>query len=201
MSVPRFLLLTDRRQARRPLREVVAAAVDGGCRAVVVREKDLPHHDRADLAGQLTPIVHGAGGVLLAAGGPLPGCDGVHLPRPSAAAAPAGGAGGLRGRSCHDAGELAAAEAEHSDYVTLSPIFATASKPGYGPAMGVGGLTALVRHTALPVLALGGVDSAAQVRRCLDAGAHGVAVMGGIMRADDPARLTRRLIAALEGSA
>lgn len=201
MTVPRLLLLTDRRQARRPVRDVVAAAVDGGCRAVLVREKDLPHHERAALAGELAPIVHGAGGVLLAAGMPLPGCDGVHLPRPSGPPAAAGDAGGLRGRSCHDAVELAAAEAERADYVTLSPVFATASKPGYGPAIGTDVLAALVRSTAIPVLALGGVDSPEQVRRCLDAGAHGVAVMGAVMRADDPARLTRQLVAPVEASA
>jgi thiamine-phosphate pyrophosphorylase len=32
LPVPPVLLITDRRQARRPLAEVVAAALDGGCR-------------------------------------------------------------------------------------------------------------------------------------------------------------------------
>jgi thiamine monophosphate synthase len=48
----------------------------------------------------------------------------------------------------------------------------------------------------LPVYALGGVDTPARVRDCLDEGAAGVAVMGAIMRADDPARLVKELLTA-----
>ena len=48
----------------------------------------------------------------------------------------------------------AAAAGEGCDYATLSPIFVSASKPGYGPALGVGAL----RDAPLPVYALGGVD-------------------------------------------
>ncbi len=42
MTAPRLLLLTDRRLAARPLLEVVARAADGGARAVILRERDLP---------------------------------------------------------------------------------------------------------------------------------------------------------------
>ena len=48
----------------------------------------------------------------------------------------------------------------------------------------------------LPLWALGGVD-VANVGRWLAAGASGVAVMGWIMAAADPARVTHRLLAAL----
>jgi thiamine-phosphate pyrophosphorylase len=37
---PPLLLITDRRQARHPLAEVVTAALKAGCRWVSVREKD-----------------------------------------------------------------------------------------------------------------------------------------------------------------
>ena len=43
---PPLLLVTDRRQARKPLVEVVAAALAAGCRWVSVREKDLPEDDQ-----------------------------------------------------------------------------------------------------------------------------------------------------------
>jgi thiamine-phosphate pyrophosphorylase len=86
------------------------------------------------------------------------------------------------GRSCHSRAELDRAAAEGCRWATLSPIFVPTSKPGYGPALGAGA----VAGAPLPVWALGGIgpDNAGD---CLRAGASGVAVMGAILRAEDPA--------------
>lgn len=193
--LPRLLVLTDRRQAAGPLVDVVAAALDAGARAVVLREKDLPDDDRHALLAQLAPLVHGAGGPLLSAGTRMPGADGVH--QPSDAGPPPAGVG-ITGRSCHDAAQVRTAEADGVDYVTVSPIQATVSKPGYGPALGVEGLAALAASTTLPVYALGGIDGPEAVTACRAAGAHGVAVMGAIMRARRPGPLVAHLLAAAE---
>jgi thiamine-phosphate pyrophosphorylase len=56
-----------------------------------------------------------------------------------------------------------------------------------------------VRATTLPVIAIGGID-AANIAEVMQAGAAGVAVMGGVMRATDPVRTVRELIAALGGA-
>ena len=45
----------------------------------------------------------------------------------------------------------------------------------------------------IPVYALGGIDPS-NAREAIDAGAHGVAVMGGVMRADHPAAVVQRLL-------
>lgn len=193
--VPRLLVLTDRRQTAKPLVDVVSAAVDAGARAVVLREKDLPDDERRALAAQLAALVHAAGGLLLSAGSSLPGADGVH--QPSAAGRPPAGAG-IVGRSCHDAAEVRGAEADGVDYVTVSPVYATSSKPGYGPALGVHGLAQVAASTTVPVYALGGIDGPVEVTACRAAGAHGVAVMGAIMRADRPGPLVADLLAAAE---
>ena len=47
---PPLLLVTDRRQARLPLPDVVGAALAAGCRWVSVREKDLSEDDQIALA-------------------------------------------------------------------------------------------------------------------------------------------------------
>ena len=184
-----LIVLTDRRQARRPLVDTVARAVDGGARTVVLREKDLPREQRAALAGQLRAILEPAGGRLIVAGTDPLGGDAVHL----AAADPAP-AVVYKGRSCHGSAELAAAEST-MDYVTLSPVFETASKPGYGPPLGIDGLRALVTGTPVKVFALGGVTTAAQAAACRAAGAAGVAVMGLVMGSADPATVVRELLA------
>ena len=192
MNLPRLLVLTDRSQATVPLRDAVAAAVDGGARAVVLREKDLPEQERDRLAEQLHAVLDPVGGVLIragAAGGPalhLAAADPLPVVRPA-----------LLGRSCHSPDELARARAEGCDYVMLSPVFPTASKPGYGPPLGLAGLAGLT-PTAPPTYALGGVRPA-DVIGCLAAGAHGVAVMGPVMRA--PALVPAYLAALAEGSA
>lgn len=195
VRLPRLLLLTDRRQATGPLVDVVAEAVDAGARAVVLREKDLPDDERRALLAQLAPVVRGAGGLLLSAGRQLPGADGVHQ---AADGDPPPVGVGIIGRSCHDAAQLGAADDDRVDYVTVSPIHPTASKPGYGPALGLERLAALAASTSLPVYALGGIDGPTAVTACRAAGAHGVAVMGAIMRACRPAQLVADLLAATE---
>ncbi|MGY0006960.1 thiamine phosphate synthase [Micromonospora sp. I033] len=185
------VLLTDRWQARRPLVEVVEAAVAGGVRWVVLREKDLSQAERAALAAELRSILADAGGRLIVAGpDPLNG-DAVHLPAAGPYPPPAVR---LVGRSCHDATELARLTTE--DYVTLSPVFSTRTKPGYGPPLHPAGLRELVAASPVPVLALGGIETPEQVRECVAAGAAGVAVLGALMRADDAAEVAAALIAA-----
>ncbi len=79
-------------------------------------------------------------------------------------------------------------------------MFATSSKPGYGPPLGLAGLAAGCRAApSLPVLALGGVDRDT-VGRCVAAGASGVAVMGAVMGAADPRAVVRALVAAVGGA-
>lgn len=187
------LLLTDRHQAApRPLVEVVAAAVEGGARSVVLREKDLSRPERARVAAELRAVLTAAGGVLLVASDTTIVADGVHLaadePFPEQPDRPR-----LVGRSCHDADEVDRAEAEGCDYVTLSPIFPSPSKPGYGPALGPTALAAVTRPNGVPVYALGGIG----VDEAVELGAAGldhVAVMGAVMRADDPAETMRRIL-------
>src|SRR6266404_991043 len=61
---PPFLLVTDRHQARRPLADVVRAALTAGCRWVSVREKDLSEDEQITLARTLLPMVRRSGACL-----------------------------------------------------------------------------------------------------------------------------------------
>jgi len=200
MILPPLLVLTDRHQASVPLVEVVAAVVEAGARAVVLRETDLPRAERAELAATVAPLIHDVGGVLLSAAEALPLCDGVHLraPRRTGTADSAAQPDDVLvvGQSCHDADEVHAAQTGGVDYVTLSPVFVTHSKPGYGPALGVARLADLIARTVVAVYALGGIETPEQVRSCRQAGAVGVAVMGTVMRSEDPGRVVGDLLRA-----
>ena len=99
------------------------------------------------------------------------------------------------GASCHDAAEAEDAAGLGADFVTVSPVFETSSKPG-APLLGLAGLAKIAGPLDVPVYALGGVTPQ-RVGACLDRGAHGVAVLAGIMAAEDPYRATERYIEAL----
>lgn len=202
LPLPPLLVITDRSAARRPLDQIAAAAFTGGCRWLSLREKDLPHDERVALLRQLVSLGREYGARVTVhediAAAQAAGAGGVHL---SAAGSPAAaraalGDAALIGLSAHDYDDIVRAETEGADYVTLSPIFESASKPDYGPVLGLDEFADLAAKSVIPVLALGGVD-AGNAAACLAVGAAGVAVMGTVMAAADPCTATSALIAGL----
>lgn len=184
MKVPRLVLLTDRSQLPpgRDLVETVHACAEAGLRQVVVREHDLDSATRLRLVADL---VASGDLTVLASRVPVEAAHGLHL-----AAEQERTGDGWFGRSCHDPAQVRWAAAEGAAYVTLSPFSATASKPGYGPPLRRRDFAV---DAGLPILALGGVD-ASNAAAARVAGAHGVAVMGCVMRAANPGAVVRRLL-------
>jgi thiamine-phosphate pyrophosphorylase len=199
---PPLLVITDRKQARAPLEAILVATLESGCRWVSVREKDLPRDEQVKLAQHLRPLARRYGATLTLHGDPMiaaqAGVDGVHLAAGGDASAARAllGQDALIGISVHAAHEAAALAAGMVDYAIAGPAYETASKPGYGRALGSAGLRAICGSTALPVIAIGGITASA-VAEMIDAGVAGVAVMGSIMRADDPGSELRHLAAAM----
>lgn len=199
-------LVTDRHQTGgRPLREVVEAALRAGVRAVQLREKDLPTRALLALARDLTELARTYGArvfvndrvdVCLAAGS-----AGVQLPAaglPVSAARGLVGAGRLIGRSAHSADEAARADADGADFIVLGPIFETPSKRAFGPPIGLRELERARTRCRVPLFGIGGITKD-RVREVRHAGAHGVAVVGSVMAAEDVERAARELLRALEG--
>jgi len=198
---PPLLVITDRRQARRSLAEIAEACFAGGCRWLSLREKDLPPAERLALLRTLVALgkrwnatvsVHGDIEAAREAG-----AAGVHL---GATGSPAQarrvlGKAALIGLSCHSIDDIARAEEEGADYVTLSPIFASASKPGALP-LALDELADCAAKAIIPVIALGGIGPE-EAGLCLETGAAGVAVVSAVMAADDPRAATSALIAGL----
>src|SRR5262249_50605701 len=192
LPVPPLLLVTDRSQARLPLEDVVERACAGGCRWVSLREKDLPADAQVTLAGKLKPIAQRYGARLTLHGDPdlarAAGLDGVHLSAQgdTAAARALLGPHALVGISIHSA-EAAALNPAIVDYAIAGPAFLTASKPGYGPALGPDGLAAICRAARVPIIAIRGIE-ADNVAAGMAAGAAGNAGMGSVVLADNPGK-------------
>ena len=193
-----FLLITDRQQARRPLVEVIEAAMTGGCLWVSLREKDLAPTQRLALVHEVLPIVHRFGGTLLVHADieAAKHADGVHLPTGANVAEARAHLGekAIIGLSCHTLEDVT--NAGGADYVTLGPFAPTESKPGYTPTLKMAAIGEAARF-GVPVLALGGVDetNVGAIRR---AGAAGFAVMGSVMRNEKPGDLIQRMLKAWE---
>lgn len=203
-SLPRLLLITDRAQAVCGLEESIEQALRSGCRLLQLREKDLPSDELLELANRLVAHAHAFDARILINGladvAGRSAADGVHRPARGPAVEEIRaqlGQESLVGVSTHSMAEARRAEAQGADYLTLSPIFGSASKPGYGPALGLEILADVARAVDLPVFALAGVTPD-RVERCLRAGAHGVAVMGGVMRSPTPGETVKAYLAEIE---
>lgn len=98
----------------------------------------------------------------------------------------------LHGRSVHHRDQLSAALAEGVDYVVASPVLSPSTKDVSGH--GWSWLESICTAAgSCPVYALGGIGPE-HVAACLDAGAHGVAALSGLMHASDPALAARRYL-------
>jgi thiamine-phosphate pyrophosphorylase len=192
-------LITDRQQVPpgRSLVQTVAAALQGGVRAVQLREKDLDAAALLPLAEELRALtrrfdarllINDRIDVALAVE-----ADGVHLgghSLPVAIARRLLGPQRLLGVSTHQRGEIVAAATAGADFVTFGPVFATPSKLPYGPPVGLEALCLACQNSPLPVFALGGIKPChlPAVEAC---GAAGTAVITAIIAADDPRSAAR----------
>ena len=195
--------VTDRKQtANRPLADVVQAALDGGVRAVQLREKDLEGRELYALAERLRALtrryqarllVNDRLDVALAVE-----ADGVHLGQNSFAVEDARrllGAEKLIGVSTHSQHEIAAAQ--EADFLVFGPVYYTPSKAAYGEPQGLDRLRAAVAHSAVPVFAIGGIKTE-RVAEVLETGAHGIAMISAISAATDPAQAAQALLQQLD---
>lgn len=163
-----------------------------GVRGVMLREKDLDEEALLALALECRPVfdrhgvvwlVNGAAGVARRAE-----ASGVHLTgaQDVAPAREVLGTGALVGKSVHDPEEAAAAARAGADLLLFGPVFATPAKERYGPPQGLDRLRAACGAVRVPVFAVGGVVPG-NARKCLEAGARGVAAISSLMRSESPA--------------
>jgi thiamine-phosphate pyrophosphorylase len=94
-----------------------------------------------------------------------------------------------------NAEEARAAAAAGADYLGVT-IWETPTKPEAVP-VGLDGLRNVAGATGLPVVGIGGID-ASNARDVLAAGAAGIAVIGAVATAEDPAAAVRELRAVVD---
>lgn len=202
----RLYLITDRRlfSAQCSMYMAIESALAAGVNVVQLREKDLPVRELLDAAlwmRELTKeygaklIVNDRVDVALAAG-----ADGVHLGRdsiPASAVRKIAGDKLLIGFSTHSCEEAVGAERDGADFITLGPIYETPSKLKYGNPLGSDVLKEVKAATSIPVFAIGGIKPD-RIREVREAGADGVAVISGILKAENIEETTTEFLRLLK---
>ena len=203
MPTPDFdlYLVTDRGMTQeRDLLWVLQQALDGGVKAIQLREKDLGGRELfslAEAARKLTQSYHArllindridlalavdANGVQLGkASLPIETARALLGPRK------------LLGASTHSLEEAQEAERNGADFVVFGPIYFTPSKAPYGAPQGLAALKKIVEKISLPIYAIGGIkpENIADARRT---GVQGVALISAVMSAADPKDATKKIL-------
>jgi thiamine-phosphate pyrophosphorylase len=194
-------LITDRRLTQgHDLLWVLEQALEGGAKAIQLREKDLAARELfllAEGARNLTRryqallLINDRIDIALAVE-----ADGVHLATtslPIDVARNLLGQQALIGASTHSLNEAAAAKEQGADFLLFGPVFFTPSKAPFGPPQGLAALKKIVEKISLPVYGIGGIkpENIGDTRRT---GARGVALISAVMSAADPKAETEKLL-------
>jgi len=199
----KLYLITDRKQVKMPLAAAVRLALEGGVRAVQLREKDLPIREMLLLAQELRAITKEFGARLFINDrvdvARAVNADGVHLGHqsmPVKAVRKTVGKDMLIGVSTHSIEEAKAADSGWADFITIGPIFDTPSKARFGSPVGLYIINQLKNELNIPFYAIGGIKSG-DIEQVMSAGASGVAVISAIMAAEDIKKASSKLIEAI----
>lgn len=190
---PRLYLVTGPVPAKSFLHEVVVHALAGGVTAVQLRDKSADRDNLGRQARGLADIVRSFGAPFLINDDLVAAAmaDGAHVgvgdARPQQARAQLGPAA-LIGWSINSLDQLDdGAALSASDYVAVSPVWATPSKSDTTAPLGLDGVRAVRDRTpaGIAVVAIGGIN-AGNAAEVIAAGADGIAVISAICDADDP---------------
>ena len=208
MPTPDFdlYLVTDRRQTQdRDLLWVLEQALDGGVKAIQLREKDLDGKELFELGEKTRQLcnrydarllINERIDVALAVE-----ADGVQLGKTSIPIETARillGPRKLIGASIHSLTEAEKAERSGADFILFGPVYFTPSKAAYGPPQGLLALKEVVEKISLPVYAIGGIKPE-NIEATKRTGVRGIALISAIVSSDNPKAAAERILCPMRG--
>ncbi|HEY7167549.1 MAG TPA: thiamine phosphate synthase [Candidatus Binatia bacterium] len=194
-------LVTDRQQTSgRDLLWVVERALDGGVKAVQLREKDLEGRALYELAVRLRDLCTAHGALLfindridialaVSADGVQLGAASIPIPEARALLGP----DKFIGASTHSLTEAEEAERNGADFILFGPIFFTPSKAAFGAPQGLQPLKKILEKISLPVYPIGGIKSE-MVGELRATGVRGVALISAVISAQDPRSAAQEIL-------
>lgn len=205
-SDPYLYLVTDRSlSGGRPLAFIVEQAVQGGVAMVQLREKNCPVPEFIRMALRLKQllkpyrvplIINDRLDVAMASG-----ADGLHIGQddiPYSYARKMLGKNKIIGLSVETIDQAEEANDFNVDYIGISPVFVTGTKPELEKGLGLDGVRAIASLSKHYTVAIGGIN-AANAGAVLQAGANGLAVVSAIVSADNPRKAAEVLKGTMDG--
>ena len=188
--------------------EEVKMVIDGGCRWVQLRMKDVSDAEVKSVAEQIIPMCQETDTILVIDDRVALTMDlkvhGVHLGKndmPAVDAREYLGAGAIIGVTANTAQDIIAYKKVDVDYVGLGPFRYTTTKSNLSPIIGLDGYRDIITEVRnagveLPIVAIGGI-TLEDVAELMSTGVNGVAMSGAILSAENPTEYTKRVIEAL----
>ncbi|MBD5201713.1 MAG: thiamine phosphate synthase [Bacteroidales bacterium] len=188
--------------------EEVQMVIEGGCRWVQLRLKDVSDEEFVQIAEEVIPLCRESNTFLvfddrveLAVKMHV---HGVHLGKndmPPAQARELMGAEAIIGCTANTAADITALSGIDVDYVGLGPYRHTTTKERLSPILGLEGYRKVVAEASaagnkLPIVAIGGI-TIDDIEPILATGVNGIAMSGAIINAPDPVEYTRRVMTLL----
>jgi thiamine-phosphate pyrophosphorylase len=202
----RLIVITDAALAApRAVRDVVTAALEAGAPAIQLRAKTATAAALLDEARALVTLVRRYGARLFINDrvdvALLARADGVHLgpdDLPVHAVRAVVPPGFHIGFSTDDPAAAAQAVRDGATYIGCGAVFGTSSKvEAAGERIGTERLHRVAEAVDVPVVGIGGITTG-NVGEIADTAAAGVAVIGAVMSAPDPALAVRTLLQRLQ---
>ena len=178
----------------------VTAALEAGVRLVQYRDKAPLSDAQLATANALRAVAHANGALFVVNDrvdlALLCQADGVHLGQDDLTIDVARSLlpkGALVGLSTHTLAEARSAERAGADYIGFGDVFGTTSKADVVPPRGTDMLAEVCAGVSIPVYAIGGVN-ATNLAAVKATGAAGGALIGAVLKADDPGRAAAELL-------
>ncbi|WP_297405103.1 hydroxyethylthiazole kinase [uncultured Cetobacterium sp.] len=196
----RLCLVTDREILdNKDLYKTIEGAVENGVTMVQLREKNISIDSFVEIGKKLKKITDRLSVPLIINDNVevarLIDASGVHLGQSDMSIEKARkilGDNKIIGLSVSNLEEAKNSVKEKIDYIGVGPIYATGSKKDAATPMGLAMLKKIKDDYNIPVIAIGGINSL-NVEEVIDNGADGVAIISGILAAENPSKKSKEI--------
>jgi len=193
-----YYFITDARLSRAGNISDVISAISCKVSVVQYRNKDAETREMYYEARRLGKLCREAGAAYLINDrvdiALSVDADGVHLGQsdmPFAAARRLLGPDKIIGLTVHNLAEALEGERLGADYLGVSPIFSTATKPDAGKPAGISLIEQIRRKVSLPLIAIGGINHS-NARQVVAAGADGLCAISCVVASESAREEMRR---------
>ncbi|MDD5749078.1 MAG: thiamine phosphate synthase [Actinomycetota bacterium] len=185
---------------------IAGFALQGGARAIQLRDKELPDRKFLGIAKQIKSICAQYDALFFINDrvdiAMIVGSDGIHIgvdDIPVLEARMLLGEETIIGYSPANIEDARRAIEDGANYLGVGSVYPSSTKLDAGLPIGIDGLSLFTREGIAPVIGVGGIN-ATNAAEVIEAGACGVAVSSAVAQSNDGVQETRRILDSIRGA-